>query len=172
MAAPRAARCWRIWLPEAAREPRDDTYARHLLHKDQHNRFVVLALVWNPGQGTPIHDHACWGLMGILENSLREVDYERLDHLTRATISDAAEAGIPVVFFRVPAYLEAPVDPAFADEFRARYGAELLIPPVELLEQLYVREFYQNVGHVGPEGREIFSTWLGEAIARVLVEDS
>ena len=104
--------------------------------------------------------------------NLERVDYERLDHLTRATISDAAEAGIPVVFFRVPAYLEAPVDPAFADEFRARYGAELLIPPVELLEQLYVREFYQNVGHVGPEGREIFSTWLGEAIARVLVEDS
>ena len=71
------------WLPESCREPREDTYARHLLHRDRQNRFVVLSLVWLPGQGTPIHDHSCWGVMGILENSLQEVGYERLDDGSR-----------------------------------------------------------------------------------------
>lgn len=71
------------WLPDACREPREDTYARHLLHKDRQNRFVVLSLVWLPGQGTPIHDHSCWGVMGLLENSLEEVGYERLDDGSR-----------------------------------------------------------------------------------------
>lgn len=71
------------WLSEAARQPRDDCYARHLLHKDRQNRFVVLSLVWQPGQGTPIHDHACWGVMGLLENALEETVYERLDDGSR-----------------------------------------------------------------------------------------
>lgn len=71
------------WLPERCRQPRQDTYARHLLHKDRQNRFVVLSLVWLPGQGTPIHDHSCWGVMGLLENSLEEVGYERLDDGSR-----------------------------------------------------------------------------------------
>ncbi|MBK8976215.1 MAG: cysteine dioxygenase family protein [Planctomycetes bacterium] len=71
------------WLPRSAREPRTECYARHLLHKDRQNRFVVLALVWLPGQATPIHDHSCWGVMGIVENTLQEVVYERLDDGSR-----------------------------------------------------------------------------------------
>jgi predicted metal-dependent enzyme (double-stranded beta helix superfamily) len=64
--APRSAAARRAGWPEAARPARDDSYARHLLHRDRNNRFVVLALVWRPGQGTPIHDHSCWGVMGVL----------------------------------------------------------------------------------------------------------
>lgn len=72
------------WLDERCRQTCPDTYARHLLHRDRHNRFVVLALTWLPGQATPVHDHSCWGLMGLLENSLEEVHYERLDDGSRA----------------------------------------------------------------------------------------
>jgi predicted metal-dependent enzyme (double-stranded beta helix superfamily) len=79
------------WLPDAAREPREDCYARHLLHKDRFNRFVVLALVWKPGQGTPIHDHSCWGAMGVMQNSLREIGYERLDDGSRAGYAELRE---------------------------------------------------------------------------------
>jgi predicted metal-dependent enzyme (double-stranded beta helix superfamily) len=71
------------WLPDQFREPCADNYARHLLHRDLHNRFVVLALVWQPGQGTPIHDHRCWGLMGMVQNQLEIVNYERLDDGSR-----------------------------------------------------------------------------------------
>lgn len=76
------------WLEEQWRQPREDSYARYLLHRDRLNRFVVLSLVWLPGQATPIHNHGCWGVMGILENALEEVDYERLDD---GSIPDRAE---------------------------------------------------------------------------------
>jgi len=79
------------WLPDACREPRSDTYARHLLHKDRQNRFVVLSLVWQPGQGTPIHDHSCWGVMGMLDNSLQEIGYERLDDGSRPGYAELRE---------------------------------------------------------------------------------
>ena len=67
------------WLDERFRVGSPDCYVRHLLHRDPQNRFVVLALVWNPGQMTPVHDHSCWGVMGLLENTLEEVCYDRLD---------------------------------------------------------------------------------------------
>lgn len=79
------------WLPESCRASRTETYARHLLHKDRQNRFVVLSLVWLPGQGTPIHDHSCWGVMGLLENSLEEVGYERLDDGSRPGYAELRE---------------------------------------------------------------------------------
>ncbi|MFO1054536.1 MAG: cysteine dioxygenase family protein [Planctomycetota bacterium] len=78
-------------IPADAFRPRDDSYARHLLHRDRQNRFVVLALVWRPGQGTPIHDHSCWGVMGLLENSLQEVGYERLDDGSRPGYAELRE---------------------------------------------------------------------------------
>jgi predicted metal-dependent enzyme (double-stranded beta helix superfamily) len=67
------------WLEERFRVGNPDYYTRHLLHRDPRNRFVVLSLVWMPGQATPIHDHSCWGVMGIVHNSLEEVCYNRLD---------------------------------------------------------------------------------------------
>ncbi len=67
------------WLEERFRVGNPDCYTRHLLHRDPRNRFVVLALIWMPGQATPIHDHSCWGVMGMLQNSLEEICYDRLD---------------------------------------------------------------------------------------------
>lgn len=67
------------WLDPAHRRPIADSYARYLLHRDRQNRFVVLSLVWQPGQSTPVHDHSSWGVMGIMEGALEEVGYERLD---------------------------------------------------------------------------------------------
>lgn len=44
-------------LPDAFTAADPDHYARHLVHRDPQGRFSVLAMVWSPGQGTPIHDH-------------------------------------------------------------------------------------------------------------------
>ncbi len=96
------------WLPERARQPREDCYARHLLHKDRCNRFVVLALVWLPGQGTPIHDHSCWGSMGLLENSLREVGFERMDDGSRPGYAELRELNGRQVSERSLSYLLPP----------------------------------------------------------------
>jgi predicted metal-dependent enzyme (double-stranded beta helix superfamily) len=56
------------WLPDAfaaAARP----YAQHLLHCDSQARFSVVSFVWSPGQGTPVHDHTVWGLVGVLRGA-------------------------------------------------------------------------------------------------------
>ncbi len=56
--------------------PGKASYARHLIHRDPEDRFCLLCLVWKPGQGTPIHDHAgTWGVYGILKNRMRFTNY-------------------------------------------------------------------------------------------------
>jgi predicted metal-dependent enzyme (double-stranded beta helix superfamily) len=53
------------WLPPDCREPGDATYRRHLLYGDPAGRFTILAVVWRPGQGTPVHGHTAWGAVGV-----------------------------------------------------------------------------------------------------------
>ena len=53
------------WLPEDCCEPGDSCYRRHLLYTDPAGRFTVLALVWRPGQSTPVHGHSAWGAVGV-----------------------------------------------------------------------------------------------------------
>lgn len=56
-------------------------YTRHILHTEP--RFSVVAVVWQPGQLTEIHDHIAWCTFVVLQG----VEYETLyrdhgDHLT------------------------------------------------------------------------------------------
>jgi 3-mercaptopropionate dioxygenase len=85
------------WLGPQHRIASADNYTRHLLHRDRQNRFVVLALVWLPGQATPVHDHDCWGVMGVLQGELEEVHYDRLDDGSRPGHADLREARRTVV---------------------------------------------------------------------------
>jgi predicted metal-dependent enzyme (double-stranded beta helix superfamily) len=99
------------WLEERFRIGNPDYYTRHLLHRDPHNRFVVLALVWQPGQMTPIHDHSCWGVMGLIENSLEEICYDRLDDGKRADFAEleqsrGTDVGQGGVAYLLPPYEE------------------------------------------------------------------
>ena len=71
------------WLEERFRVGSKDCYTRHLLHRAPQTRFIGLALVWLPGQMTPIHDHSCWGVMGLVQNTLEEICYDRLDDGSR-----------------------------------------------------------------------------------------
>ena len=59
------------WLPAALLEPDPDSYRIHQLHVDPAGRFSVSAMVWGPGQGTPIHDHTVWGMVGVLRGRER-----------------------------------------------------------------------------------------------------
>lgn len=99
------------WLDERHRVAMPDRYARHLLHKDPQNRFIVLSLVWLPGQATPIHDHSCWGVMGLVENSLEEVCFDRLDDGARADFAElqqsrGTDVGKGSVAYLLPPYEE------------------------------------------------------------------
>jgi predicted metal-dependent enzyme (double-stranded beta helix superfamily) len=43
------------------------TYRCHLLHAEPDGSFSVVALVWRPGQATPIHDHVTWCVFGVIQ---------------------------------------------------------------------------------------------------------
>lgn len=66
-------------LGEGFRRPREDGYARRLLHRDPDGRFSVVVMTWGPGQGTPLHDHAgIWCVEGVVEGRLEVARYELL----------------------------------------------------------------------------------------------
>jgi predicted metal-dependent enzyme (double-stranded beta helix superfamily) len=63
------------------REPSIEHYRTHLLAVAPSKKFSVMSMVWLPGQITPIHDHICWCVVGVLQGleyeqrySLRERD--------------------------------------------------------------------------------------------------
>jgi len=58
-------------LSLALREEGTESYREHILYADPAQRFTLLALIWRPGQGTPIHGHTAWGAVGIYEGTPR-----------------------------------------------------------------------------------------------------
>jgi len=58
------------------REPADDRYRQHLVHVHPTGRYSIVALVWKPGQATPIHDHRCWCVVGVWQGIERETTYD------------------------------------------------------------------------------------------------
>jgi predicted metal-dependent enzyme (double-stranded beta helix superfamily) len=63
------------WLAPQHRVPGRDTYRQHLLYVSPSRRLSVVALVWLPGQRTPIHDHVAWCVVGVYEGRERETRY-------------------------------------------------------------------------------------------------
>lgn len=47
----------------------EHNYKRHLLYAAPDGSCTVLALVWLPGQITPIHGHTAWGTVGVYEGN-------------------------------------------------------------------------------------------------------
>jgi 3-mercaptopropionate dioxygenase len=47
-------------------------YCCHLLHAEPDGSFSVTALVWRPGQATPIHDHVAWCVAGVIQGAEHE----------------------------------------------------------------------------------------------------
>lgn len=60
-----------ILTPEQ-RAGHPDRYQAHLLHTEPDGSFSILGLVWRPGQATPVHDHVCWGALGVLQGEEHE----------------------------------------------------------------------------------------------------
>jgi predicted metal-dependent enzyme (double-stranded beta helix superfamily) len=51
-------------------------YRCHLLHAEPDGSFSVLALVWRPGQATPVHDHVSWCVTGVIQGAEHEELFE------------------------------------------------------------------------------------------------
>jgi len=64
-------------VPESATVPDPDRYVMYPLHVDPEGRFSVASAVWNVGQGTPVHGHETWGVVGIYSGIEHEVSFEK-----------------------------------------------------------------------------------------------
>ena len=75
-----------------------DHYARNGIHISDDGRLSLFALVWNPGQWTPIHDHGTWGVVGIVQGVLEERTFIRTDgHDDRDEGIDLARGGLALL---------------------------------------------------------------------------
>ena len=63
------------FLAPAQREPDPNHYRQHVLHVEPDGSFSIVALVWLPGQETPIHDHVSWCVVGVHEGREFETRY-------------------------------------------------------------------------------------------------
>src|SRR5579871_2587193 len=54
-------------------------YARNAIHIAPSGDLSLFALVWLPGQWTPVHDHGSWGVVGVVQGVLEERAYMALD---------------------------------------------------------------------------------------------
>jgi predicted metal-dependent enzyme (double-stranded beta helix superfamily) len=44
-------------------------YQTHLVHAEPDGSFSIAAMVWRPGQVTPVHDHVSWCVTGVLQGT-------------------------------------------------------------------------------------------------------
>lgn len=66
----------RDWLlPSHRRAISSKPYAQYLLYRPDDYAFSVVSFVWNPGQGSPIHDHCTWGVIGQYEGEEEEIRF-------------------------------------------------------------------------------------------------
>jgi predicted metal-dependent enzyme (double-stranded beta helix superfamily) len=60
--------------------PRTDRYARRLIWRDPDERFVVVGVTWQPGQASPLHDHAgLWGVEIVVQGTMEEQAFRLVD---------------------------------------------------------------------------------------------
>ena len=61
------------------RRSNPERYNRNALHICPTGDLSLFAMVWLPGQWTPVHDHGSWGVVGIVEGLLEERAYMPAD---------------------------------------------------------------------------------------------
>lgn len=54
-----------------------DRYTRHLLHNNTDAGYAVVAIVWAPGQMSPVHGHRTWCAFGVHRGWLAETYFCR-----------------------------------------------------------------------------------------------
>ena len=74
------------WLPAEYAQPVAERYQSYCLYLDPQARYSVISFVWAPGQGTAVHNHTVWGLVGVLRGAERCEEFAApLTQATQAT---------------------------------------------------------------------------------------
>lgn len=83
------------FLDPAFLVPAPDRYARRLLHRDPAGRYTVVIMVWDRGQGTPLHDHSgMWCVESVYQGRIRVTSYDLEGTLDEDPLRFAAESVI------------------------------------------------------------------------------
>jgi predicted metal-dependent enzyme (double-stranded beta helix superfamily) len=64
-------------LPEDKTRPDPERYVMYPLHVAPDGSFSIASAVWNVGQGTPVHGHETWGVVGIYRGVEVETRFEK-----------------------------------------------------------------------------------------------
>ena len=65
------------FVDAALLKPAPDRYARRLMHRDPGGHYSVVVMVWGPGQGTPLHDHAgVWCVECVYRGRIRVTSFD------------------------------------------------------------------------------------------------
>jgi len=97
-------------LPDRFLVPSKNRYARRLLHKDPAERFTIVVMVWDPGQGTPIHDHCgMWCVECVVLGRIRVTQYDMVP-FTHGPLVEFREAGCVTAGFGEAGALIPPFD--------------------------------------------------------------
>jgi predicted metal-dependent enzyme (double-stranded beta helix superfamily) len=96
------------FLPDTFCVPADQGYARRLIHTDPLGRYSVMAMVWDKGQGTPLHDHnGLWVVECVYRGKVRVSNYapgEQRDGLQQFQLQTSETAGRGVSDYRLPPF--------------------------------------------------------------------
>lgn len=95
-------------LASAYTTPATASYARHLVYKHPDDRYVVVAMVWRPGQHTPIHDHGgVWCVEGVYQGQMDITQYDVIpmtDNHVKVVPVRSMTAGLGNVGALIPPY--------------------------------------------------------------------
>jgi predicted metal-dependent enzyme (double-stranded beta helix superfamily) len=78
------------WLRPEHRVGDPTGYMRHVLYVDPDGDFVMTAIIWLPGQVSPVHGHQVWCVFGVVEGELTEQRFDQ-QKLTILRAGDLAE---------------------------------------------------------------------------------
>jgi predicted metal-dependent enzyme (double-stranded beta helix superfamily) len=126
---------------------RDYEPGRYLLYKDSDFGFVVMMLVWNRGQSTPIHAHGTWGVEAVVKNTVRVTSFACDD-------VEAREVGSVVLTTGAVAY----VLPPDADIHKVEHFGE----DQAITVHIYGKELIENLVFIPGQGFKGVPTSLNE----------
>src|SRR5436190_1322930 len=64
------------FVDEHFMKPAPTSYARRLIHQDPDDRYTMMSMVWDKGQGTALHDHAgMWCVECVYKGRIKVVSY-------------------------------------------------------------------------------------------------
>lgn len=110
-------------LPDNLMEAQEDCYARRLLYRSDRLGYEIIAMIWGPGQGTPLHDHAgLWCVDGVIEGRVRVTQYDLLEQngeQFRFEPQTTVEAGVGAAGALIPPFEYHTIENAFEDRTSA-----------------------------------------------------